>query len=524
MKNRKFVFILDAHLPYIGNDLKGGIEEDRLFDSLSYTYLPIIKMCENLKKDNVQFKMGIVFESSLCEMLADHFFQERYRRHIEKKIKFAKKELERCSECEKIKKLIQYNLKVFSDDKRTFEDCGGNILKKFDNLSKEGLIEILATTATSCFLPFFESMPEAISAQIEMGQINFRQHFSSVPSGFWLPALAYCNGLDEIIRSYGYDYTLVEARAFLLAEKAPPAGVFSPVISESGLIFLASDACACRSVYDETNSFSTNPVYMDAANDVGFKLPEEYLASVFDTLQGRRPIGFRYWAKGSGEPVYDIEKAYMQIDTDANAFVQARETALSSIEELTGITSPVSVFLCSSDFLGKTWCEGITWIERVLRLIHKSGNIEAVLPAKAAAVSKQLYTVKPFFSSLFDSGYAAELLTNETDWMYRYMLKMTERMIQLTEMFPRENSLKERILNAAAREIFLLQAYYWPLYAAHRDLKGFAETCFIDHIKAFTAAYESLGANTPDAKWLAKREQKYPIFKDINYRFFAKKE
>ena len=523
MKNNKFVFILDAHFPYIPNAAQGGIEEGKLFDSVSYTYLPMIRMCENLKK-SVPFKMGIVFEAALCEMLADNSFQERYRKHIDCKIEFAKKELERCSGCEKTKKLIQFNLKTFSDDKRIFEECGGNILKKIDALSQDGFIEILATTATSCFLPLFESVPEAISAQIEMGRINFRRHFSSVPSGFWLPALAYKEGLDEIIRRYGYAYTLVETRSFLLADKPPPAGVFAPAAADNGLLFLASDACACRSVYGETDSFSSNPVYMDAENDVGFKLPEHYLSSVFNISKGRRPTGFRYWAKGDGEPVYDIEKAKAQIEEDAKTFVDARIAALNSARDITGLPSAVSVFLCSSDFLGKKWCEGIMWIEHVFRLISESDLIEAVLPVQAAYISKQVYTVKPFFSSLFDSGYAAELLTSKTDWMYRHMLKMTERMVNLTEMFPHATGLKERVLNAAAREILLMQAYYWPLYGAEMELKDFAENRFTDYVNAFISAYESLGADAPDAKSMSRREHEYPIFKDMNYLFFSKKK
>ncbi|WP_152513929.1 1,4-alpha-glucan branching protein domain-containing protein, partial [Treponema pedis] len=144
------------------------------------------------------------------------------------------------------------------------------------------------------------------------------------------------------------------------------------------------------------------------------------------------------------------------------------------------------MFICSSDFLGKRWCEGIAWIERVFKLISESESIEAVLPEQAAHISKQVYTVKPFFSSLFDSGYAAELLTGKTDWMYRYMLKMTERMIKLTEMFPEEGGLKERVLNAAAREVFLMQAFYWPFYGATTELQEFAENSFLEHIKAFT--------------------------------------
>lgn len=523
MKNQKFVFILDAHTPYIGKGFEDTIQEHSFFDTISYTFLPLIKMCETLKEENVPFKFAVVFEASLCEMLSNKSFRKRYVDHLEKKIAFAKNELKRYSESELTQKLLKFSLELLSSDKQLFEKLEGNILQKFDSFAKDGIIEILGTTATACFLPFFKDMPEAISAQIEMGQIIFRKYFSTVPSGFFLPALAYDSGLDKIIHQYGYDYTLVESRAFLLSDKVPTSGVFLPALSEDGLIFLATDMCACRSVYDEKNSLSANPVYLDASNDVGFKLSKEELASIFDTKDGRREIGFRYWAKGDGEPLYDIEKAFVQIEKDAQTFVRSREEALNSVEETTNVNSPVSIFLCSSDFLGRNWCEGIEWLERVFRRISKSSTLEAVLPVEATTVSQQLYTVNPFFSSLFDSGYASELLTHENDWMYPHLLKATERMIHLAEVFANAPSAQERILNIAAREVFLAQSFYWQYYSLKRYLKDFAEKCFVDHIRAFNFAYEFLGADTINTKWISEREQKCNIFKDINYHFFAKK-
>ena len=158
--------------------------------------------------------------------------------------------------------------------------------------------------------------------------------------------------------------------------------------------------------------------------------------------------------------------------------------------------------IISSDFFGKKWCEGLIWLERVFRLINDNEELETMLPSDAANLSKQLYTVKPFFSSFLKSGYADELLTNENDWMYRYIVKITERMIDLVEMFPADGSLKERVLNAAAREVLLLQSVYWPLYINDPQLKDFAERRFVEHVNSFTAAYEARGADSPDAKWL----------------------
>ncbi len=519
-----FVFIFDAHLPYIRNEAaEGRVEEDWLFDTLSYSLLPLVKMCEHLKEDTA-FRMGVVFEPVLCEMLADELLQERYREYLNKKIEFAKKELEAYSDLKEKKKVIQYTLKLFTENKRTFEDCGGEVLKLFDSLSKAGVIEILATTATYCFLPFFEEIPESICAQIEMGQISYRRHFSSIPRGFWLPALAYKTGLDKIIRSYGYEYTIVESKSFLLADKMPATGVFSPAMSKCGLKFLATDACLQCEVTNENNSYFKNEAYMNPKNDVGFKYSEEYLSSVFDTSMGRRAIGFRYWSNKADEDLYNIDHALEQAKTDAKHFVEHLNKKLETVHEKVIDRPATSVITCSSDFFGKTWCEAFIWLEEVFRLINEEENLRSIKPINAVNVTEQLYTVNPFFSSSFSSGYGAELLNTESDWMYCFVLKTTRKMLELVRMFPKGDSLIERILNAAGREILLLQSYYWPLYASSSEFKEFAEQRFIDHIQAFSQAYEALGADAPDTRWLTERETKFPIFGNINYRIFSEKE
>ncbi len=525
MSTNSLIFILDGFLPYVRSEIEEAlIEESWLFNSISYTYLPFLRMCDTLKSENIGFKLGAVFEPALCDMLDDPVLQELYLSHIEKKIRFAKKELERCASNGEIRALIEFDLQLFTENKALFTACGKNILKKFDELSKEGCIELLATAATRCFLPFFKDKPEAVAAQIEMGQISFRKHFSSVPAGFWLPALGFAEGLDAIIRKYGFDYTVLSSKAFLLADEVPDTGVFSPAVSACGLKLLACDTCAYQKIYGGSDSFAANPVYRDCENDAGFKLSKEYLASFFDTSKGRREIGFRYWSKKEPETLYDMHEAFVQIQSDAQTFIGLQQQALDEVVRKTECKTPVSVFICSSDFFGNKWCEGIVWLEQVLRQIHTSGLLKTVLPFDAVRAEKNPFTLKPFLSSVFYSGYADELMTGKSDWMYRYIMKTTDRMIDLAERFPKDSPAKESVLNAAAREIFLLQAYYWPLFAAEGTFREFAERRFIEHVNSFTVAYEALGADTLPAKWLSEREAKYPVFKEINYRFFSRKK
>ncbi len=256
-------------------------------------------------------------------------------------------------------------------------------------------------------------------------------------------------------------------------------------------------------------------------SDAGFEYDEKYLASVFDASKGRRAIGFKYCAN-SGED-YNIDSAIKQIEADARKFVEERKAVFKTIAKTGNYKLPISVFACSSEIFGKEWSEGILWLEEVFKIINSNIELDAILPVDAANSSEQLYTVNPFFSSIFESGYAAELLNRESDWMYSFVLKTTKKMLDLVRMFPKGDSLLDRILNAAAREILLLQSYYWPLYASESKYKEFAEQRFVEHIQSFSQAYESLGADTPDTRWLTERENKFPIFEDINYRIFSKK-
>lgn len=86
MKPNNLLFILDGFLPYVRDEIeKSLIEESWLFNAVSYTYLPVIRMCGKLKNEGIPFKLGAVFEPALCDMLEDPFLQDRYLHHIEKK-------------------------------------------------------------------------------------------------------------------------------------------------------------------------------------------------------------------------------------------------------------------------------------------------------------------------------------------------------------------------------------------------------------------------------------------------------
>lgn len=154
-----------------------------------------------------------------------------------KKIELGTKELENSSD-ENQKKLIQYYIDKTSQTKTDFTDkFNCNLISKFNDFRHKGLVELLATCGTDVFIPHYFEYPEVISAQIETGLHAYRQCFGEIPDGFWIPELGYTNGLEKLIRAYGYSYTILSARSFLLANDKLEKGIFYPARTDNSLVF-----------------------------------------------------------------------------------------------------------------------------------------------------------------------------------------------------------------------------------------------------------------------------------------------
>ncbi len=186
MHDTSLVFVLDAQLPFVRHfDEPGRMEESQLFTALSETYLPLLRTCRILETDGVRFKLTIAVSPLLCEMLADPLLQQRYCEFLDRSIEIGALELERNQNDPVLSEIISRQLEKQKTNRHEYVDIyEKNILKKFDYFATHGYLEILATTATPCFLPLYMDIPEAINAQIETGLIVYRKHFTAVTAGF----------------------------------------------------------------------------------------------------------------------------------------------------------------------------------------------------------------------------------------------------------------------------------------------------------------------------------------------------
>ncbi len=90
------LLVLHAHLPYIHHpDFEQFMEERWLFEAITETYIPLIKVFKSLEKDKIPFNLTISFSPPLMEMLTSNSLQTKYLNHLSKLIELTEKEIQR---------------------------------------------------------------------------------------------------------------------------------------------------------------------------------------------------------------------------------------------------------------------------------------------------------------------------------------------------------------------------------------------------------------------------------------------
>ena len=535
MGNKKLVFVLTASQDYLRHanedEKKYTAVTNSLFESISDSYIPLLKMLENLEKYNVAFKVALVLPPMLCTLLEDPVVQKQYNDWLDKKIEFGQKEIVRTASNPELLKLAKYCFEKNQEDKLAFESYGQRIIKKFGEYQKKGYVEILATCGTDMFLPFYNEMTEVINAQIEAGLYSYKSFFGEVPDGFWLPLKGYYPGIEKNVKNYGFNYTILDTRSFLFSEIEPKNGIFTPARFINALGALSCDPETEDEIYGE-EGFAHNSVFRNEARDVGYMLSQEELLPFVEKGTSRYALGYKYWNKtaideeelcdANGlENVYSPADAFECCERLAKSYVEKKKEILEKAASY--IDKDVSlVVTIDMNKLRKNWVEGIHWIENVLRIAAESG-IETVLPKTLIGNPFELQRIKPYYGASSGTGYGEELLSSKNNWMMKYVRKAGERMIDLAERFPAETGLKARLLNLGAKELMLAQSCGWAKMIDSDEFPEYAESRFKQSINDFTAVFDALGSNTVSTEWLTNLENKHQFFPWMNYRIFSKK-
>ena len=499
-------------------------EESWFFEALSETYLPLLEVFDRLEGDHVPFRVGLSVSPIFAQMLSDESLLEKFTAYLDNQIEFGQREMER----------VRDQGATFLLAKRYFDQAverravfttryEGNIIKAFDFFRRRRKVEFLATSATHAFLPFLCAYPEALQAQLEVAITSYRHSLGLIPQGFWLPEHGWVKELDPFLRSYDFGYTIADSHGFVFGSPPPSRGSFFPIKTPRGLVVFARDFNASSDIA----AMRKEGPYRDNCRDIGYELPVDTIGPFLSQNGARLSTGFKYWRAGdeARDVLYDPDVAQAAAVEHARAFLEKCCSRLSSaarhMEE-----PPLSLCAFNADSFGLHWHEGPRFIEALFRLGAGYRDLQFMTPSEYQGLQPMsaYETSVPEFSSWGENGYAEVWLDSSNDWIYRYLNRSIERMVELAERFSENNSLKERALNQAAREILLAQSSDWPACLYHQKCTDFARFQVENALHNFTAIYEALGSGHISAEWLTTLERQHNIFPTINYRVFRRKQ
>jgi len=129
------------------------LEEDWLYEAITETYIPLIRVFDGLVNDGVDFRLTMSLTPTLIAMLTDPLLQQRYMRHITMLIELAEKEVVRTSNQPEFNPIAHQYLDLFKSARSVFEEqYGRNLVNAFKKFQDLGKLEIITCSATHAFL------------------------------------------------------------------------------------------------------------------------------------------------------------------------------------------------------------------------------------------------------------------------------------------------------------------------------------------------------------------------------------
>ncbi len=528
MSRLDLALVLNAHLPFVRHpEYPVFLEERWLFEALSETYLPLLRVFHQLEEDGIPFRLTMSFSPTLASMLTDPLLQERYRQYLDLQLELAERELVRTEGGPSNKTARLYRQLHLHNQGDFNEVYQGNILRGFSYFQKKGHLEIITSAATHAFLPLYQNHPEAIEAQLQIASETHTRLFGRPSKGLWLPECAYFPGLERDLKQHKFEYFFAPAHAVLNAKDFPKSGIFAPLSLPGGVLAFPRDMESTNALWSPDRGYPADPVYRDFYRDIGFDLDLNYLRPYMPGTDDRLATGFKYHAvtgPTDQKVLYDPDKAKARVSEHVRNFLYNRGLHAGRIADAGFEGVPLLVCPFDAELFGHWWFEGVMWLDAFFRQVASPATgVNLVLPSDFLVDEAQFQRTEMAFSSWSAGGYAEAWLDGSNDWIYRHTFKAVDRMVELVGRFPDVQGRKQRALNQAAREVLLSQASDWPLIIKSGTTVGYAERRVKEHIANFTRIYESLSSNTMDTEWLTTLEKRNNLFPDLDYKVFQRR-
>lgn len=519
--------ILHAHLPFVRHpEHERFLEEEWLFEAITETYIPLLRMMQRLVNENVPFKLTMSLTPTLCAMLQDKLLRERYVRHLDDLIELTAREQRRTRKDPHLRKLAAFYFQFFSDQRRLFVDeWKRDLLSVFRELRSTGHLEIIASAATHGLLPILQQQSaQAARAQVLIGRDVYVDAFEAEPNGFWLPECAYVSDLETAFQEANIRWFVVEANGLLRAKPSPRRSIYAPCYTPAGPAAFARDPDSSRQVWSAQEGYPGDPVYREFYRDIGFELPIEHLGPI---ARGTRKFsGVKYHRiTGSGDEkqLYDRTAAEDASVKHATHFLEQRRQQFRELHSF-GF-DPIVVVPFDAELFGHWWFEGPAFLESFLRQASSEREFSLATPREYLAAHPTQQIVEPAASTWGEGGHLAMWLDPSNAWVYPHLHAAAQQMTEIARQHarngPNVTDASERVLKQLARELLLAQSSDWIFLMKTGTAREYATKRVNDHLARFNRLRDQFVANCIDEKFLSDCEECDKLFPNLNWRYYA---
>ncbi len=523
MPSGSIALILHAHLPFVRHpEHEHFLEEDWLFEAITETYIPLLRMMQRLVDDRVPFKFTMSITPTLCAMLQDELLRERYIRHLDLLIDLAAREQKRNRKHPKLRELAEFYFDMFLGSRSFFaEQWKCDLLAAFRELQETGTLEIIGCAATHGLLSLIQRQSrEAARAQILIGRDMYVDLFGSDLAGFWLPECAYAPGLESLLQEANIRWIVLDAHGVMFGRPPPRRSIYSPCYTPAGPAVFARDCDSSRQVWSAHEGYPGDPAYREFYRDVGFDLSMEHLGPI--ARGSRRFAGVKYHritGRGEEKGLYDREAAEKAVEMHAAHFVKQRRRQLRELSAL-GF-DPIVVVPFDAELFGHWWFEGPRFLDLVIREAVKNDDLCWATPSEYLATHPTQQAIQPAASTWGENGYLAVWLDQSNAWIYPHLHVAIQRMSEAARKHAEDSSpLADRVLKQLARELLLAQSSDWAFLMKTGTAKEYATKRTLDHLGRFNRLYDQFAANHVDEKFLRDCEWRDNLFPNLNWRYY----
>ncbi len=483
MAKGELALVLHAHLPYVRSVEAGSLEEDWFFQALMECYLPLLELLElSHHAPGETPKITIGLSPTLLSLLSDKQLQQKFPEWLSLRIDFLGKVPPG------LRNAADHLVEKISHQMDQWHLSDVDLVGRFANLQREGVVDLLTCAATHGYLPILRENPQVVRGQLLTAVREHTRLIGQPPLGIWLPECAYYEGLDEWLFEAGLRYAVLDGHGLLHASPRPRYGLYAPIVTRKGVAFFGRDSVSTLPVWSAREGYPGDAVYREFHKDLGWELSTDELKVL--GIDENRPLGlklFRVTDPSLGldsKEVYEPLLASQRVKEHAREYLNGRQIQFDQLSRSLAMeVSPLLVAPFDAELFGHWWFEGPEFLGE---LFKQGGQIGVSFTRLRDVLdpSPLLQLCEPSPSSWGKGGFHDYWLNESNSWIVPEWSSAGKAMVDRCSVGV-ETEYQLRVLKQAARELLLSQSSDWSFILRAGTTTELAKTRIHRHLDRF---------------------------------------